>query len=50
MIWRALEEAGYDLKAMVDADIAKDKESYGIEVADPNIDFRRVKNLGRRFF
>lgn len=45
VIWRALEEAGYDLKAMVDADIAKDKESYGIEVADPNIDFRRVKNL-----
>lgn len=37
--------AGYDLMALVSADIAKDPAAYGIEKPDPNIDFRRVKNL-----
>ena len=45
VIWSAFLEAGYDLKAMVDADIASDPEAYGIEKPDPNIDFRRVVNL-----
>lgn len=45
VIWSAFEEAGYDLKAMVDADIASDPIAYGIEYPDPNIDFRRVVNL-----
>lgn len=44
VIWRALAHAGYDLKGMVDADIALEPAAYpGAE--DPNIDFRRVKNL-----
>ena len=37
--------AGYDLMALVSADIAEDPSAYGIEKPDPNIDFRRVKNL-----
>ncbi len=45
VIWSAFGEAGYDLKAMVDADIAADPDAYGIETPDPNIDFRRVVNL-----
>ena len=45
VIWSAFQEAGYDLKAMVDADIASDPEAYGIKKPDPNIDFRRVVNL-----
>lgn len=46
VIWSALENAGYDLKDMVDADIAAHPDAYpDIEEADPNIDFRRVKNL-----
>lgn len=28
LVWRAFREAGYDLKAMVDADIAADPASY----------------------
>lgn len=44
VVWRAFAEAGYDLKAMVDADIARDPESYARVVSkpDPNIDFRRA--------
>ena len=51
MIWRAFRHAGYDLKAMVDADIAANTERYWrVEgQPDPNIDFRRVPNL-RVFF
>lgn len=49
VIWRAFREAGYDLKAMVDADIAAHQNEYRIEVPDPNIDFRRVKNLDAFF-
>lgn len=46
LVWRAFKQAGYDLKAMVDADIAARPWAYPhIETPDPNIDFRRVKNL-----
>ena len=37
--------AGYDLMALVADDIAKAPEAYGITEPDPNIDFRRVRNL-----
>lgn len=49
VIWHAFAHAGYTLKDMVDEDIAADPQAYGIETADPNIDFRRVRNL-RVFF
>jgi len=51
VIWRALAAAGYDLKKMVDEDIARAPAKYGATGAqpDPNIDFRRVSNL-RVFF
>lgn len=44
LVWRAFREAGYDLKAMVDADIAADPASYASVAPkpDPNIDFRRT--------
>lgn len=46
VIWKAFKAAGYDLKAMVDKDIKENPERYSsIEKADPNIDFRRVRNL-----
>lgn len=41
----ALKAAGYDLMELVSADIAMHADVYDIEVADKNIDFRRVKNL-----
>lgn len=48
VIWRALKNAGYSLKDMIDEDIAEHPEDYPwIEVVDPNIDFRRVKNIER---
>lgn len=50
VIWRAFDGAGYDLKSIVDADIAANPESYtSIDIPDPNIDFRRVSTL-RVFF
>lgn len=49
VIGQAFAAAGYSLKDMVDADIQQDPQAYGIEYADPNIDFRRVRNL-RVFF
>lgn len=50
VVWRAFRRAGYNLKEMVDADIAARPEAYPhITDADPNIDFRRVTNL-RIFF
>lgn len=50
VIWNAFRAAGYDLKAMVDRDIAEHPEAYpDIENPDPNIDFRRVRSL-RIFF
>ena len=42
----ALRDAGYDLRELVDADVAAAPEAYeSIEKADKNIDFRRVRNL-----
>lgn len=46
LVWRALKNAGYDLKGMMDKDI---KEHTGLYPRitgdpDPNIDFRRVPN------
>ncbi len=50
VVWYAFREAGYDLRAMVDADIAARRDAYpSIEEPDTNIDFRRVVNL-RVFF
>ena len=51
VIWRAFQNAGYNLKDMVDEDIRKHIEAYPRTegIADPNIDFRRVDNL-RVFF
>lgn len=46
VVWRAFKNAGYDLKRMVDKDISERAEDYTeIREADPNIDFRRVRNL-----
>lgn len=47
VIWRAFAAAGYSLKDMVDKDIAEHPELYMLEGErpDPNIDFRRVRNL-----
>lgn len=47
VIWRAFKNAGYDLKSMVDEDIKNNLSWYPrVEgKPDPNIDFRRVKNL-----
>jgi len=47
VVWRALGAAGYELKALVDADIAAEPAAYPRVAGrpDPNIDFRRVKNL-----
>ncbi len=47
VIWRALQNAGYDLKTMVDEDIAACITCYPRVNGspDPNIDFRRVPNL-----
>ncbi len=50
VIWRAFREAGYDLREMVDADIAARPEAYyWIEKRDKNIDFRRVNVLTEYF-
>ncbi len=47
VIWRAFENAGYDLKSMIDQDIAENLEDYPRvnRQPDQNIDFRRVQNL-----
>ena len=50
LVWRAFKQAGYDLKAMVDADITAHPEHYpDIAAPDPNIDFRRAGTLGEFF-
>ena len=51
VIWRALKEAGYNLKAMLDQDVGAHPEAYPLAngLPDSNIDFRRVVNL-RVFF
>ncbi len=45
VVARALLAAGYDLQALVDGDIKASPESYDSDCGDPNIDFRRVRNL-----
>jgi len=47
VVWRALKEAGYNLKDMIDKDIKNNVELYPRVGGkpDPNIDFRRVDNL-----
>lgn len=48
LVWRALQNAGYNLKDLIDEDIMQNKELYpGLDNGkpDPNIDFRRVRNL-----
>lgn len=47
LVWRAFDHAGYTLKDMVDEDIAAHTENYPATngTPDPNIDFRRVRNL-----
>jgi len=47
VVWRAMRDAGYDLKALVDKDIRENIASYPRVAGkpDPNIDFRRVPNL-----
>ncbi|RBP97735.1 DUF1287 domain-containing protein [Bifidobacterium aemilianum] len=48
LVWPSLRTAGYDLKAMVDADIASHPDAYSAAISrpDPNIDFRRASVLG----
>lgn len=45
VLWYALKNAGYNLKDMMDEDIKNNLKSYDITKPDPNIDFRRVKNI-----
>ena len=47
VIWRSFENAGYDLKNLLDTDIKNNIEDYPRieDEPDPNIDFRRVPNL-----
>lgn len=47
VIWRAFQNAGYDLKSMIDEDIKINTKDYPAVNGkpDPNIDFRRVRNL-----
>lgn len=47
VIWHAFQAAGYDLKALVDADIRSAPGEYPLKDGqiDTNIDFRRVVNL-----
>lgn len=45
VVAQALRAAGYDLRALVDADIRANPSAYGISRPDANIDFRRVTNL-----
>lgn len=47
VVWRGFQNAGLDLKQMVDKDIRNNPQLYGPTGInpDPNIDFRRVSNL-----
>ena len=46
VIWKGFKNAGYSFKDLVDTDISENLEAYTtIDTPDPNIDFRRVKNL-----
>jgi len=46
VIWRAFQHAGYNLKALIDADIKANPKAYPRTAGkpDPHIDFRRVPN------
>lgn len=46
VVWRALRNAGYNLKTYIDKDIKDNLSDYSgsVKSIDPNIDFRRVKN------
>ena len=41
----ALKDAGYDLQTLVDEDMRAHPELYEYQTPDPNIDFRRVRNV-----
>lgn len=41
----AMKGAGYDLMELVSEDIEENREDYNIKKPDPNIDYRRVRNL-----
>ena len=45
LVAAALENAGFDLQNLVDADIRAHPERYNVPTPDPNIDYRRVDNL-----
>lgn len=45
----ALLDSGYDLMELVNEDVKKHQEEYGIKIIDKNIDFRRVENLNIYF-
>ena len=45
VVAQGLLHAGYDLQQLVDEDIGTNPDMYEVEKADPNIDFRRVRNL-----
>ncbi len=45
VVARGFLAAGYNLQELVDADIRANPAVYAIEKPDPNIDFRRVRNL-----
>jgi len=51
IIARAMAEAGYDLRMLVDEDISRDFDAYPLKAlwnqsfTDPNIDYRRIQNL-----
>ena len=50
VIWQAFMAAGYDLRSLIDADIAEAPEAYPfIPTPDSNIDFRRVRTLDTFF-
>lgn len=50
VIWNAFQNAGYDLKAMVDEDVKANQSAYlGKKKQDTNIDFRRVGILNTFF-
>jgi len=46
VVWRALKEMNYDLRAKLDEDVRKNPADYAnVNKPDSAIDFRRVKNL-----
>ncbi len=45
VVGNALKSAGYDLQELVDTDITLNRNDYDIDEPNPDIDFRRVRNL-----